>query len=508
MAFYGCDSLTQISIPSSVTKIGDNAFYGCISLKDIVLPNSVKSLGEYAFDGCSSLETVTLSDSITTIKEKTFFNCYRLFEITLPKGLKTIEDRAFCNCFSLKEVRLPKSVKNIHELAFSRMISVFSGNEEALKGLVIQGDKGSYGETFAEKYDYDFEPANQGKVNQAVVYPTSFSDIKRGSDYYAAVTKLAKLGAIGGYADGSFKPSKAMTGEDFICILMRTLDDDLPRAVKGSDRDSRVIERAIQIGILSEQELSAIQNGQTLTYQDMVMYVVKAMEELTFEEFTIYENLEVVIPQFAKVKGTKYEDYFKKIYAAGVYTERDKNAPKLQDKVTRGQGIRIIHRVIDNVYRETITPREIREKRPVVTLKWNDPDRLLPKIGDTWIDKNGKKTVLTGITEGMTEVPGYGQGIDLYSGLAIPYGKKEPLKNGGEGITWHDDDTFHGDPFIVAKDSKGVVFAYFKRQWRAIQWYEGTLAAKIKNPKDGQMAGHFTKYYSKYGLWGWVGPLY
>ncbi len=31
-AFYGCDSLTQVTIPDSVTRIGVNAFYGCTSL--------------------------------------------------------------------------------------------------------------------------------------------------------------------------------------------------------------------------------------------------------------------------------------------------------------------------------------------------------------------------------------------------------------------------------------------------------------------------------------------
>ena len=48
-AFSGCDSLSEIVIPSSVTSIGDHAFSDCRSLFGIVIPSSVTSIGKGAF---------------------------------------------------------------------------------------------------------------------------------------------------------------------------------------------------------------------------------------------------------------------------------------------------------------------------------------------------------------------------------------------------------------------------------------------------------------------------
>jgi len=56
--FSYCSSLTSITIPNSVTSIGEYAFTDCSSLTSITIPNSVTSIGEYAFSYCSSLENV------------------------------------------------------------------------------------------------------------------------------------------------------------------------------------------------------------------------------------------------------------------------------------------------------------------------------------------------------------------------------------------------------------------------------------------------------------------
>ena len=59
-AFEGCESLTEIEIPSSITAISDGAFYNCIRLTNVALPATTKTIGYDAFYGCNSLKEVVL----------------------------------------------------------------------------------------------------------------------------------------------------------------------------------------------------------------------------------------------------------------------------------------------------------------------------------------------------------------------------------------------------------------------------------------------------------------
>ena len=55
-------NLTSVTIPNSVTRIGNKAFNGCSGLTSITIPNSVTSVGQFAFQGCTSLNSVTMPD--------------------------------------------------------------------------------------------------------------------------------------------------------------------------------------------------------------------------------------------------------------------------------------------------------------------------------------------------------------------------------------------------------------------------------------------------------------
>ena len=80
-AFYNCSMLTSVTIPNSVTSIGEAAFYWCSGLTSVSIPNSVTSIGTNAFTFCCGLMSVTFGSSVTSIGTWAFYGCYGLTDI-------------------------------------------------------------------------------------------------------------------------------------------------------------------------------------------------------------------------------------------------------------------------------------------------------------------------------------------------------------------------------------------------------------------------------------------
>ena len=131
-------TLTNITIPNSVTSIGSKAFYYSM-LSTISIPNSVTSIGSNAFtytqltsitipDSVTTLEnrafrfnllkSITISASVTIIDEETFYKSLKLQTIAIPDSVTTINAKAFAECHSLTSVTLTESITSIGTDAF------------------------------------------------------------------------------------------------------------------------------------------------------------------------------------------------------------------------------------------------------------------------------------------------------------------------------------------------------------------------------------------------------
>ncbi len=134
VAMEADESITSVDLPNTVKVIYTNALYGCSSLTSITIPDSVTSIGGSAFGGCDSLTSITIPDSVTSIGGSAFNGCDNLTSITIPDSVTSIESGAFYKCTSLTSVTIPDGVTSIGSSAFKYCFSLtdiyFTGTEE------------------------------------------------------------------------------------------------------------------------------------------------------------------------------------------------------------------------------------------------------------------------------------------------------------------------------------------------------------------------------------------
>ncbi len=149
-AFQFCEKLTVIKIPSQVTSIGIMAFGGCFGLKEIIVDTNnaafITSDGVLFNKNRTALiqfppgkaGDCVIPEGVTNIAHLALWNCPHLTSVTIPEGITSIGDEEFAACSSLTTVIIPASVTNIGQNAFNSCVS--------MKSIYFRGNAPDYGE--------------------------------------------------------------------------------------------------------------------------------------------------------------------------------------------------------------------------------------------------------------------------------------------------------------------------------------------------------------------------
>lgn len=198
-----------VSIPASVTEIGDGAFIGSVA-KEITLPAGLQAIGDMAFNSCANLKSLTFPYGLKSIGESAFSNC-ALTRAELPDSLESLGSGAFSG-YGLQSLILPNNIENVGDFFVDAALCYVKKGSPMEKKLMEQEVPYRYG-----------RPED---------YPQGLSDPLRGTPYIdmepwanthegTAVKKALKEGWMQGESGLRFGPDHAATRAMVVATLYR-----------------------------------------------------------------------------------------------------------------------------------------------------------------------------------------------------------------------------------------------------------------------------------------------
>jgi len=131
--------ITSVSIPNSVTSIGNGAFFGCASLASVSIPNRVTSIGQNAFSSCTSLASVSIPYSVTSIGNGAFSDCTSLASVSIPNSGTSIGSGAFTNSgLGSVFISVPLNSSQISQAGFPSTAVFYVGSIGAPTSMATQ----------------------------------------------------------------------------------------------------------------------------------------------------------------------------------------------------------------------------------------------------------------------------------------------------------------------------------------------------------------------------------
>ncbi|WP_242841295.1 leucine-rich repeat protein [Ruminococcus sp. NK3A76] len=192
-SFLHSSYISELSLPDSMTAIGNNVLHNAVNLKKLHIGKGLQSIeSSYSQMSYTELEEITVDpenkyfssennclynkdkttlikyctgkateftipDTVTTIGFDAVSSCKKLKSVTIPEGVKNIERYAFDDCPDLSEIYLPNSVIGIGESAFGEHLDTSSHKSVKNKRTKIYAYKGSYGEEYAVSSGFEYE---------------------------------------------------------------------------------------------------------------------------------------------------------------------------------------------------------------------------------------------------------------------------------------------------------------------------------------------------------------